>query len=888
MMRAAGLRPPGHAIVRAVADIVPDACRDDWADEWLGELAAEAEDRRAAGAPEFAVHAALALRALGTIPDALWLRRHHGGSHVLRDDLRLALRSLVRRPAFSAIVIATLALSIGATVSIFTVVSAVLLRELPYPDADRLAMIWSDDSARAEPRSVVSVGDYLEWRDRAKRFDRLATYFPEWNLTLTGDGPPDRLEVGVVSANLFETLGIAPLLGRTFQLEEEVAQGPRAAVLSHGYWSSRFGGDAGIIGRDIALDGEPYTVIGVLGPGAQLPDATPQLYVTLPVLGSFVERRQVRLMRVVGRLAPEASVATANAELAGIARAIAAERPATNAGFGVNVIPLRDELAGDIRRPLLLLLASAAAVLLIGCANVANLMLVRGMARAREFALRTALGARRGRLVRQLLTESGLIAAVAGIAGIALAFAGVPALVAMAPDSLPRLNAVRVDGLTLAFGAALALGTAVAFGMLPALRASRVRPAAAMSEGSRGSTGGRSRRRLREALVAGEIAVAVVLLVGAALLLTSFVRLIRSDAGFVPEQVVAMTVSVSRNELPDPLRRIAFFEELQKRIARHPGVASVGAASRLPLDAEPLTTRVYAEGARVTDDAILPEAQLRTATIDYFRTMGIPVLRGRGFTESDGPDSGSVLAAVVTRAFAREILGEGDPVGRRVRLGGSGDALPWFTIVGVVGDLRDGAYRDAPQPQVFRHAMQAPGTTMQLVVRGSPPPDELVAALRRAAGELASTAPVYDVRSLETVVARSRTSERFLTMLVLLFAGLGVVLAGLGIYGVMASAVTDRTPEIGIRIALGATPSAVLREVLGRALFLTSAGLVVGALAAAVLTRALSSVLYDVTPGDPRAYLLALLVLGVAAALAASLPARRASAVDPLLALRAE
>jgi putative ABC transport system permease protein len=385
-MHRTGARPPGYRLVRAAAALVPDDRRDDWVDEWLGELAASARDRRTAGEPEPLVHLALALRALGTIPDALWLRRHHGGSHVLRDDLRFALRSLVRRPAFSAVVIATLALSIGATAAIFSVVSAVMLRSLPYPEAERLVMVWSHDSAGAEPRSVVSVGDYLEWRERARHFSHLATYFPEWNLTLTGDGPPDRLDVGVVSANLFETLGISPLLGRTFRPEEELREGPRSVVLGHGYWQSRFGGDATIVGQALTLDGEPYTVIGVLRADAQLPDAAPQLYVTLPVLGSFIERRQVRLMQVVGRLAPDATAAAAEHELSVLARAIAVERPVTNAGVGTNVVPLRDEIAGPVRRPLLLLLASALFVLLIGCANVASLMLVRGAARAREFA----------------------------------------------------------------------------------------------------------------------------------------------------------------------------------------------------------------------------------------------------------------------------------------------------------------------------------------------------------------------------------------------------------------------------------------------------------------------------------------------------------------------
>ena len=888
MTRSAGARPPGHAIIRIVAWLVPEPVRDDWVDEWLGELAAQAHDRQPDTASHAITHPALALRALGAIPDALWLRRHHGGSHVLRDDLRLALRSLVRRPAFSAVVIATLALSIGATTAIFSVLSAVLLRDLPYPNGDRLVMVWSNDTQRDEPRAVVSVGDYLDWRDRARSFSALATYFPEWNLTLTGHGPPDRLDVGVVSANLFPALGITAALGRTFTTEEEQPGGSPAVVISHGYWRSRFGGDGGIVGTSITLDGAPYEIVGVLPPGTQLPDASPQLYTTLPVLGSFLERRQVRLMRVVGRLAPGVTVDAAAAELASVATALATERPQTNEGFGTTVVPLREQVAGEASRPLLLLFASALFVLLIGCANVANLMLVRGSARAREFALRTALGAGRGRLVRQLLTESGVMAVIAGAVGVAIAVSVVPVLLALAPEALPRLNEIRVDGLSLAFTAALAIGTAVTFGLLPAMRASRVRPVMAMSEGGRAGSTGRTRRRLRDGLVIAEVAVAMVLLVGATLLLASFASLVRTDPGFRPEQVVAMAMSVSRSEFPDPLHRITVLRDIEERIAALPGVTSVGAVSRLPLDADPLTTRVYAEGQVSVPDASLPEAQLRTASAGYFRTMGIPVIRGRTFLSNDSADSASALVIVVTRAFARDLLGTEDVVGRRVRLGGSADDQPWFTIIGVVGDVRDGTYRDAPQPQVFRHSLQVAPTTTTFVVRTSTQPEPLVAAVRRVAAEVAGSAPVHDVRTMSGVVARAQTSERFLTTLVGGFAMLGLVLAAIGMYGVLANSVAERTREIGIRMALGALRGVVMREVVGRGLALTGIGLLAGALLALGLSRALTGVLYEVRASDPRFFLVAMAVLTAAAALAAWLPARRASRVDPMLALRAE
>jgi len=409
-----------------------------------------------------------------------------------------------------------------------------------------------------------------------------------------------------------------------------------------------------------------------------------------------------------------------------------------------------------------------------------------------------------------------------------------------------------------------------------------------MAEGGRAGSAGRTHKRLRDALVIAEVAVAMVLLVGAGLLLASFTSLVRTDPGFRPEQVVAMTMSVSRSEFPDPLHRIAVLREMEERMATLPGVTGVGSVSRLPLDAEPLTTRIYAEGQASVPDASLPEAQLRTASAGYFRTMGIPTVRGRTFDARDAADSGAALVAVVTRAFAREILGDADAVGRRIRLGASAEDEPWFTIIGVVGDVRDGAYRDAPQPQVFRHTLQAPSTTMNFVVRSASPPEPLAAAMRRIAGELAGSAPVYAVRTMGAVVSRAQTSERFLTTLVGMFAALGLVLAAVGLYGVLANAVSERTQEIGIRMALGAQRATVLREVVGRGLILTAIGLLAGAVLAAGATRALSNVLYDVRPGDPRSFVAAMAVLTAAAAVAAWMPARRASRVDPTVALRAE
>jgi putative ABC transport system permease protein len=458
----------------------------------------------------------------------------------------------------------------------------------------------------------------------------------------------------------------------------------------------------------------------------------------------------------------------------------------------------------------------------------------------------------------------------------------------MAPEALPRLNEIRVDGLSLAFTALLALGTTAAFGLLPAVRASRVRPVMAMTEGGRAGSAGRARKRLRDALVIAEVAVAMVLLVGAGLLLASFTSLVRTDPGFRPEQVVAMTISPSRSEFPDPLHRIAVLRELEERMATLPGVTGIGAVSRLPLDADPLTTRIYVEGQASVPDASLPEAQLRTASAGYFRTMGIPIVRGRTFDAGDAADSAAALVAVITRAFARDILHDDEPVGRRIRLGGSAEDEPWFTVIGVVGNVRDGAYRDAPQPQVFRHTLQAPSTTINFVVRSASAPEPLVAAMRRIAGQLARSAPVYDVRTMSAVVSRAQTSERFLTTLVGMFAALGLILAAVGMYGVLANAVSERTREIGIRMALGAQRVAVLREVVGRGLALTGIGLLAGAALAVGAMRALSGVLYDVRASDPRSFLAAMAVLTAAAAVAAWVPARRASRVDPTVALRAE
>jgi predicted permease len=879
---------PGAGLVRALAPVVPASRREEWLGEWEAELAYAWSRVGGERSTSPAARVALLLRALGALPDAIWLRRRYGGDLMLRQDLRYAARSLVRRPAFTTVIVATLALCIGATTAIFSVVHAVLLRPLPYEAPDRLVMVWSRDSIGQVDRNVVSAANYFAWRQESTSLEQLAAYFPNWNATLTGGEAAERLEIGVTSANLFVTLGARAELGRTFLPEEEVPGAPRVVVLGHALWQRRFGGDPGVLGTTIPLDGEPYTVVGVMPRDFKLPGSKADLFTPLPILGRMLEGRIPHLLMVVGRLRPGVTIERARVDLATVARRLEREYPQSNTGWGVTMLSLHEQVAGEARRPLLVLLAAVATVLLIGCANIANLMLSRAAGRHRELAVRAALGAGRRRLITQLLTESVAIAVVAGGIGLALAYWGARGLAALAPEELPRLNDIGIDAGVLAFTLGLSVLTAVLFGLAPAIHAVRRVTGDVLKESSRAATASGGRRRLRNMLVVSEIAFAVVLLVGAGLLISSFVRLRGQDPGFRPEHVVAMKVGLPRAAYPEPARRIAFFDELTRRLRALPTVTAVGAITRLPLYDSPLTTRVVLPGREALTDAEQPEVGLRNVSEGYFHAMGIPLLAGRTITERDVADTALPPVMVINQTMARRLLAGRDPVGTQLRIAGAAPTTPPFTIVGVVGDVRDGSLREEPNPQIYLSYRQTAPTTLSLILRSTSDPVPLVAAARRTVAAMDPGLAVHSTTTLTQVLAEAVTEERFVTLLITSFALVAIVLAAVGVYGVMAYGVTERTREIGIRLAFGAQTRDVLRLVLGEGLALAALAVALGLMVAWGATRAMTSLLYGVSAADVTTYASVGLLLLLVALLACYLPARRAAHMDPVSAIRSE
>jgi putative ABC transport system permease protein len=832
-------------------------------------------------------------RSLGALSDAVWLRRYVAeydlpddeGREMLSHDLRFALRSLTRRPVFTAVVVLTLALCIGATTAIFSVVNAVLLEGLPYRDPERLVMVWSNDSKGEVPRNVVSAANYFDWQARSRSFESLGAYFPNWNLTLTGVDEPERLQVAVASSSLFQLLGVRPALGRAFDKSEDVPGSPRAVVLSYGYWQRRYAGDPAIVGKPMMLDGESYAIVGVMPESFVLPGSETAIFASLPTLGRLLQGRIPHLLSVIGRLKPGMTIDRARQDMTSIARALETEYPETNTGWGVTLVPLDEQVSGDVRRPLQILLGAVMLVLLIGCANIGSLTLARTATRQRELALRTALGAGRGALRRQLFVESLLLAAGAAVCGVGLALLGIRALVASAPESLPRLREVTIDARVLGFTALVSLVAAMIFGLMPAMRASLVSVGDVLREAGRSHSGGRRSRRLASAVVGGEIALALILVVGAGLLINSFVRLRSVDPGFKAERAVAMRLALPQATYRDPHRRVAFYDDLIARVRALPSVSAVGAITRLPLNASALTTRLSFEGRAVLPQAERPQVDLRSISGDYFKAMGIPLVAGRAFRDEDARDSAAVPVAVINQTLARLHYRGQNPVGLRLTTDDPSRGL-WFTIVGVVGDVRDGSIRDEPAPQIFTNAQQTASSALTIVARTTAAPATLARAVRHEVGLVDPNLPVSDVTTLNQVLDKAVVRERFLTTLLGLFSALALVLAAVGVYGVVNQGITQRTQEIGIRMALGARGRDVVRLIGVELSVVVGGAIIVGLGGAMASTRLLAKLLYGVQPTDIATFSGAAALLALTAALSAAIPARRAARVDPMVTMR--
>lgn len=795
-------------------------------------------------------------------------------------DFRYGCRILLNSPGFAAIAILALALGIGANTAIFSAVDAVLVRPLPFPAAQELVVVWEEASHQSFPRNTPAPANYFDWKAQNTVFtDMAAMRYRSANLT--GEGAPEVVLGRGVTANLFSVLGVQPAIGRVFTAEEDKGRA-QLVVLSHGLWQRRYGGDPAIVGRAILMNGEPYTVVGVMPASFQFPDRETAFFWPSG-LDAEVTNRGSHFLTVVARLKPGVTAEQAQTEMQTIARRLEAEYPSSNTKIGAVVVPLREQIAGDSRTALLVLLAAAGCVLLIACSNLANLLLAKSSGRRREIALRKALGAGRARLLRQLVTESMVLALFGGTAGVALGYAATRLLEGLVPYGLPD-SSLAVDARVLAFSIAATAATVVLFGLLPALKSTRVDLNDALKQGSRGGIGGRS-RWVRNALVMSEVALAMVLLVGAGLMIQTLHNMRSAEMGFRTDHLLTLRTSLPAAKYPDQQRRAQFYEQVLDRVRLLPGVRSAAFAGNLPFTAMGNTKSYAIEGVPEPPPGHSQDTLYRPVTRDYLATIGAVLNEGRAFSADDRPTS--PLVAVINEHFARLHWGEQSPLGHRIRLGGNAERT--YTIVGVVKDLRERGLEFPMKPGTYVLIEQADaGGGAFLVVRTSSEPLAQAKAVSDALWSVDSDQPISLLRSMDMVVEATLEDRSLEMSLLTVFAGLALVLASLGIYGVLSYLVTQRTSEIGLRMALGASTRQVTRMFVGHGLGLTAAGAAIGVIVSVNIARAMQTMLYEVTPTDPTIYLAVLAVLSAVALAACYLPARRASRVDPMAALREE
>ena len=802
------------------------------------------------------------------------------------SDLRYALRLLAKSPGFTAVAVLTIALGIGPNTAVFSMVNAVLLRPLPYPDSGRLVMLWETWKVRGFDQLPVDGPAFLEWKQSSRSFDDMSPAFtiPEYGFNLTAGGDPERVQGAQAGANFFDVMGVKPEIGRGFLPEEDQAGGRRVALLSHAFWQRRFGADRGVLGRSIGLDGESYTVVGVLPGGVE---GLVKVDLWVPIARNLAaDSRGNHNFGIMARLKRGVSAAQAQKEMDVIAKRLEREHPDSNAGIGVRVIPLLELAAGPLRPALMVLLGAVGLLLLIACANVAGLLLARGSARQREIAIRSAIGAGRARVARQVLTESVLLSAMGGVLGLALADWCVAAARRLVPDLLPRLQAMNIDLRVLAFTLGVSVLTGAFFGLAPSLRAARTDLIATLREsGGRGSIAGGG-MRLRSALLTAEIAISLVLLAGAGLLERSFLRVTAIRPGFTAGQVLTMHLALPDQKYGDPQQRVAFYRRVREKVEAAPGVRSMGLINVLPMRAHFLDLRVSVSPFKVEGEAdppkgLEPTADFRSITPGFLRTMGIAMRSGRAFDEHDTSDSKPV--ALINETLARRYFAGRSPVARRLRT-----QSVTREIVGVVSDVRLNGLEQNLEPAIYVPLEQNPWLLLSLVVRSAGEPEAVAAGVRRAILEVDSEQPVADVRSMQQVVDDSLIVRRLSTWMMGAFALLALALAGVGIYGLVSYSVAQRTHEIGLRVALGASAGDVLRMVTGRSLAIAGVGIAIGLPAALAASRLLGGLLFGVGAMDPLVFVLVPLVLAAIAALAGYLPARRALRIQPTTALRYE
>ena len=806
------------------------------------------------------------------------------------NNIRYAVRNLLKHPGFTAIAVITLALGIGANSAIFSVVDSVLLRPLPLPNSHELYAVNTGAVIFNRFDGPFSYPEYEDVVAQTHSFQSIGGWYDS-DANLSGAARPERATIRVVLPSLLPTLGIQLARGRNFLPEETIKGQDRVTLITYGLWQRQFGGSEDAIGKSVQVDNVAHQIVGILPRDFQF-EAPVDLWLPLTTTDPSLQVRNAHFLRVIGRLRPGVTPESVNADLAAVAKYESDNFPdmfPATMGFGFHARPYLDAIVGDVRLPLYILFGAVGFVLLIACGNVANLLLAKAAPRQREMAVRTALGARRIHLLAQLLTESLVLAVLAGGLGVLLAIWGTNALVALSPDSLPRAREIGFDWRILTFTTTIALATGIVFGLVPALWASRTDLVGSLKEGSRGATAGGG--RLRKGLVVAEIALSLMLLVGAGLMLRSFSQLRHVNPGFRTDHALTLRVSlpVPNAEISeaDEDRFVNFFDQTLTRLRALPGVTAAGAANMIPLDGNGTDRLIDIEGYVPRDSADKPDAQNRQATPGWFAAMGIPLVRGRLIEPSDDKQTPRVV--VVNEEFARRFFSNSDPIGRRIRLGKLTAEFPWATIVGIVGDVRNFALDEPPEPAMYWPVAQVRRTpALAIVVRTEGDPAALLSSVRGAIAEIDSAQPIYDMQTLEQLVAKSLGQRQFTLTLMLLFGVVALVLSAVGIYGVMAFAVTQRTQEIGIRMALGGRAIDVLKLIVGSGMYLAVIGVILGLVGAFAITRLMASLLFGVSPTDVLTFALVSVGLLLVALLACYLPARRATKVDPLIALRYE
>jgi putative ABC transport system permease protein len=798
---------------------------------------------------------------------------------VFLKDLRFSLRMLIKKPGFTIVVLLTLAVGIGANTAIFSIVNGVLLRPLAFEDSDRLIWMWGRFSLGNS--ASVSPPDFLDYRAQNQSFERLSAMMPFASFNLIGDGEPERVAGARVTTDFFQTLGVAPVQGRDFVPEEEQAGNNRVVLISQSLWSRRFGADPSIIGQPVFLDGENYTVVGVIPDKSALPQQA-HIWTPLTFEQPNMKVRRFHFLRPIGRLKHDITLEQAQSEMDSIAGTLEQQYPDSNTTWGLRLVRLEDQIIGDVRTPLLVLLCAVGFVLLIACANVANLLLARASTRQKEMAIRSALGAGRRRIIQQLMTESIVLAFAGGMLGLLLAIWGTRLIVAMMPGNIPRTNEIGIDNSVMLFTILVSLLTGLLFGLTPAIQSSKSDLQDALKDGGKGQSTGSRHNRTRGILVAAEVALALVLSISAALLIQSFHRLQQVDTGFNSENLLTMRISLPQSKYGQQGQTSAFFDDLLRRVASLPGVISAGTTTHLPFGAGGGDTYFTIEGRPFADPNQKVTAVNPQVSYDYMSAIGMQLLRGRHFTEAD--TQGPPRTVIINQTLADRFFEGDDPLGKRLIID-MGNPVP-CEIVGVVRDVKQYSLDQPLRAEMYIPSIEV--GSANLILRTTHDPSSLTAAVQNEVRAIDKNQPISNISTMDQLISNSVAEPRFRTLLLMIFACVALLLASIGIYGVMSYTVTQRTHEIGIRMALGAGRGDVLKLMVGQAVTLTLAGVAAGILAALVLTRLMESLLFGVTANDPTTFIVVSVLLTAIGFLASYIPARRATKVDPMTALRYE